>query len=196
METSLRRVLRLAGADITEPMAIGEVDKDGGAHHHLMRECGWYAQVESGENATDPKGCKPATGKGGPPRLVVKFTTPAVLVLGHDAVALTPRTPEASTVVQPTVPKGGPGLFHIKGEHLPPYVEHLYKHLVGRYGKHKAYGVAIGVVKKWAKGVNPGGWKTKSGKGKRTHPDVQAAAAKNVAQWETSIAKTHGRHHG
>lgn len=107
---------------------------------------------------------------------------------------LTPRTPEASTVVKPTVPPGGPGLFHMKGHHLPPYIEHLYPHLVARYGKHAAYGVAVGIVKKWAQGVNPGGWDTKSGKGKRTHPDVRAAAAANVAEWEKERATAHERH--
>jgi hypothetical protein len=168
VETSLEKVLRLAGVSLLEPSALGEADKD--AHEHLTCECSWYASVCAGENATDPKGCKPAQGKRqSPPGVVYK---------------LTPRTAEASTVVQPTVPPGGPGLFHHKGLHLPPYVEHLYKHLVGRYGKHGAYRVAVGVVKKWSQGINPGGWKTKSGKGKRTHPDVQAAAARNVAEWE------------
>jgi len=37
-------------------------------------------------------------------------------------VALTARTAEASTVHQPTVPPGGPGLFHMKGHQLPPYL--------------------------------------------------------------------------
>lgn len=111
-------------------------------------------------------------------------------------VKLTPRTPEASTVVKPTVPPGGPGLFRMKGHHLPPYIEHLYPHLVARYGKHEAYRVAVGVVKKWAAGVNPGGYKTKSGKGKRTHPDVRAAAARNVAEWEKEKAEAHARHGG
>lgn len=172
METSLQKVVRLANADVLEPSALG--GPGGGAHHdHLMKHCSWYASVCSGDNATDPKGCKSAgTAEGkrqDPPGVIYKMT---------------PRTPEASTVDQPTVPPGGPGLFHHKGLHLPPYIQHLYKHLVGRYGKHEAYGVAVGIVKKWAAGVNPGGWITKSGKGKRTHPDVRAAASKNVAEWE------------
>jgi hypothetical protein len=96
--------------------------------------------------------------------------------------------------VQPTVPPGGPGLFRMKGHHLPPYIEHLYPHLVERYGKHDAYGVAVGIVKKWAAGVNPGGYRTKSGKGKRTHPDVRAAAGKNVAEWEKEKAEARARH--
>ena len=133
------------------------------AHDFLMSECPWYAKVHHGENA-DPASCRRAHG-----RLTV---------------SLTPHTAEASTVDKPTVPSGGPGLFHHKGLHLPPYIQHLWFHLVKRYGKHDAYRVAVGVVKKWAAGVNPGGWKTKSGKGKRTHPDVRAAAQRNVAEWE------------
>jgi len=140
-------------------------------HEHLYQQCPWYKAVSDGEGATEPhKHCDAEV---------------------QASVALTPRTPEASTVVKPTVPPGGPGLFHHKGLHLPPYIEHLWFHLVKRYGKHKAYGVAVGVVKKWAKGINPGGWKTKSGKGKRTHPDVRAAAARNVAEWERDRAIGH-----
>jgi len=146
------------------------------AHDHLLRECPWYRHVDKGGHDHPDLHCRPATGDGG---ALVKFT---------------PRTPEASTVVKPTVPPGGPGLFHMKGHHLPPYIEHLYPHLVERYGKHDAYGVAVGIVKKWAAGVNPGGWKTKSGKGKRTHPDVRAAAAKNVAEWEREKAEAHEHH--
>jgi hypothetical protein len=123
-------------------------------------------------------GCKPATGSAKTPRLVVK---------------LTPRTPEASTVPEPTVPPGGPGLFHIKGRELPPYIQHLWHHLAPKYGKHRAYGMAVGIVKKWAAGVNPGGWNTKSGKGKRTHADVRAAAARNVAMWEKDKADAHAQ---
>jgi hypothetical protein len=146
------------------------------AHAHLMRDCPWYQHVDKGGRDHPDLHCRPATEQGG---ALVKFT---------------PRTPEASTVVKPTVPPGGPGLFHVKGMHLPPYIEHLYPHLVARYGKHEAYRVAVGVVKKWAGGVNPGGFKTKSGKGKRTHPDVRAAAAKNVAEWEKDKAEAHEHH--
>ena len=169
-----------------------------GAHDHLRGDCRWYKKVSAGEPAADCEShCQPAKHTGEVPRLVVKGTgeVPRLVVKGTDELLdmdqlfLTPRTPEASTVVQPTVPPGGPGLFHIKGEHLPPYVEHLYKHLVGRYGKKKAYGVAIGVVKKWAAGINPGGKHPT-----HTHADVRAAAAKNVAQWEASKAKAHARH--
>lgn len=97
---------------------------------------------------------------------------------------MTPHTAEASTTPEPTAGPGGPGLFHHKGLQLPPYIQHLWHHLAPKYGKEKAYGRAVGIVKKWAVGVNPGGFKTRSGKGKRTHADVQAAAQKNIAQWE------------
>ncbi len=142
------------------------------AHEHLHRECPWYRNIAEAKNCGhDPaEHCPP---KGG---ALVKFT---------------PRTAEASTVPEPTVPPGGPGLFHIKGRELPPYIQHLWHHLAPKYGKHRAYGMAVGIVKKWAKGVNPGGWDTKSGKGKRTHPDVQAAAARNVAEWEKDKADAH-----
>jgi hypothetical protein len=159
---------------------LESVRAEGEAHEHLMGECPWYRKVSEGAGAADhAQHCEPATGKGAAPRLVVKMT---------------PRTAEASTVPKPTVPPGGPGLFHVKGLELPPYIQHLWFHLVKRYGKHDAYGVAVGIVKKWAQGVNPGGWKTKSGKGKRTHPDVRAAAQRNVEQWEADRARAHSSH--
>jgi hypothetical protein len=157
--------------------------QDRDAAEHLYQECPWFRHVASGGREHPDMHCRPAAG------------APAGLHEGGAMVKFTPDTPRASTVVQPTVPPGGPGLFHMKGHHLPPYIEHLYPHLVERYGKHDAYGVAVGIVKKWAAGVNPGGWKTKSGKGKRTHPDVRAAASKNVAEWEKEKAEAHA-HHG
>ena len=133
-----------------------------------------------------------------PMRLVTVYAPPQHPPGTVEHVKLTPRTPEASTVPEPTVPPGGPGLFHVKGMQLPPYIQHLWHHLAPKYGKHRAYGMAVGIVKKWAAGVNPGGWKTKSGKGKRTHADVRAAAARNVAMWEADKARAHAQsaHHG
>lgn len=172
-------------------MDLLEPDDLGGASDHLHHACLWFRHVQDGGHEADTRAhCEPARGKGGSPRLVAKLTADDV-----DWVVLTPRTPEASTVPKPTVPPGGPGLFHIKGRELPPYIQHLWHHLAPKYGKHRAYGMAVGIVKKWAKGVNPGGYKTKSGKGKRTHADVRAAAAKNVAQWEKDKADAHKQHH-
>lgn len=126
-----------------------------------------------------------------PMKLVTIYAPPQHPAGTVEHYKLTPRTPEASTVPEPTVPPGGPGLFHIKGRQLPPYIQHLWHHLAPKYGKHRAYGMAVGIVKKWAAGINPGGWKTKSGKGKRTHADVRAAAARNVAMWEKDKADAH-----
>ncbi len=159
---------------------MGAVDRlvmaheDGEVHEHLSHECPWYAQVNEGENPTDWAGCKAADGPASPDHgAMVKFT---------------PHTGEASTVDKPTVPPGGPGLFHVKGLHLPPYIQHLWFHLVARYGKKRAYGIAVGVVKKWAAGINPGGKHPT-----KTHADVRAAAAKNVAEWESDRAKAHAQ---
>lgn len=160
-------------------LAAQALDEEDEACRHLRGECPWFHAVDNGEPAADFRSfCTPAKGGKETPRLVVK---------------LTPRTAEASTVPEPTVPPGGPGLFHIKGRELPPYVQHLWHHLAPKYGKHRAYGMAVGIVKKWAAGINPGGWKTKSGKGKRTHADVRAAAARNVAMWEKDKADAHAQ---
>lgn len=179
--TALEKLARLAAPSLLEPSALGKVVKDGepdedDVHDHLSQSCPWYRVIAGGKKPHgDPDAwCDGQNGSGA----LVKFT---------------PRTPEASTVPQPTVPPGGPGLFHVKGMELPPYIQHLYAHLAGRYGKEGAYKVAVGVVEKWAKGINPGGWKTKSGEGKKTHPDVQAAAQKNVAQWHADEARAHAQ---
>src|SRR6201996_9710032 len=127
----------MSTADLLEAQELGV------AHGHLHKDCPWYRHVQDGGNSIRTEAhCRPAKGKGGPPSVVVKFTADAV-----DWVALTPHTPEASTVPKPTVPPGGPGLFHIKGRELPPYVQHLWHHLAPKYGKHRAYGMAMRVLK-------------------------------------------------
>jgi hypothetical protein len=151
------------------------------AHDMLRRECKWYQQASAGAPVGDPEqSCKAAHGDGSPPRLVAKLS---------GEVALTPRTPEASTVPEPTVPPGGPGLFHIKGRQLPPYVQHLWHHLAPKYGKEQAYKMAVGIVEKWKEGIAPGG--KKGGKPRHTHSDVRAAASRNVDMWEKDRADAH-----
>lgn len=154
----------LLAADLLEPDALG------GAHEHLLKTCPWYAHVSEGGGDGPEKHCKAAKGE-------VKAS----------AVLLTPRTAEASTVVKPTVPPGGPGLFHIKGRNLPPYMEHLFSHLKAKYGK-AAYKVANGIVHKWAAGINPGGRHPA-----KTHPDVRAAAQRNIAEWEKDKSDAHAQ---
>ncbi len=86
------------GEHLDKLLRLTDVAPEDEAHEHLMKECPWYLAVADGEPAVDP----------------------AVRCKSAGMVRLTPRTPEASTVVKPTVPPGGPGLFHVKGMHLPP----------------------------------------------------------------------------
>jgi 2'-5' RNA ligase len=73
---------------------------------------------------------------------------------------------------------GGPGLFHDKSLQLPAYIQNIAKALM-RQGKPKsqAIQIAIGTVKKWAAG------------GGGVSPEVKAAAAKALAEWEAAKAK-------
>ena len=96
----------------------------------------------------------------------------------------TAETPIASTVHEPLGSPGGPGLFRIKGLELPAYVQHLAHHLVTQgHPESQAIHIALGVVQDWAAGHD--------GHGHKVHPDVQAAAAKAVAQWEAAKAAAH-----
>lgn len=99
---------------------------------------------------------------------------------------LTPKTAEASTVPEPFGKPGGPGLWHHKDMQLPPYIQHVAHELVkSGHDESEAIHMAVGIVKNWARGH--------SGKG-HVHPDVQAAAAKNIAKWEALKAQAHTEH--
>ena len=99
---------------------------------------------------------------------------------------MTAQTGTASTAPEPFGKPGGPGLWHHKGLQLPPYIQHVAHHLVAQgHDESKAIGMAVGIVRNWAEGHD--------GHGHQVHPDVQAAAAKNIAQWEADKAKTAGR---
>lgn len=98
----------------------------------------------------------------------------------------TSETPTASTVPQPLGKPGGPGLFHIKGLQLPPYIQHVRDQIMAQ-GKteSQATGEAVGIVENWAAGHD--------GHGHAVHPDVQAAASANIAKWKADIAEAHAR---
>lgn len=95
----------------------------------------------------------------------------------------TAHTAEASTVHEPIGSPTGPGLWHKKGLQLPPYIQHVAHRLMAEHGhdESKAIEMAVGIVRNWSEGHN--------GKGQKVHPDVQAAAAKNIAQWEALKAR-------
>lgn len=93
---------------------------------------------------------------------------------------MTTRTAEASTVHQPFGKPGGPGLFGIKGQQLPAYVQHVAHELVKKgHPRSQAIQMAIGIIKNWARGGNG------------VKPDVVAAAQKALAEWEAAKAKAH-----
>jgi hypothetical protein len=97
-------------------------------------------------------------------------------------LALTPETPEASTVPKPIHP-GGPGLWRHKHLEAPPYIQHVAQALMRNgHSESDAYHMAVGIIKNWARGRN--------GKHK-VHKDVQAAAVANVAKWEETRARAH-----
>jgi hypothetical protein len=97
----------------------------------------------------------------------------------------TAETPVVSTVHRPFGSPAGPGLFHVKGLQLPAYIQNV-AHAFTAHGMPEPEAIerAIGVVRDWAEGRTPGG------KG-HVHPDVQAAAAKALAEWEADKAAAH-----
>jgi HK97 family phage prohead protease len=67
---------------------------------------------------------------------------------------------------------------------LPAYIQHVAHELIGQgHDESRAVEMAVGIVKNWAAGHD--------GHGHHVHPDVQAAAAKNIAEWEALKAKAH-----
>jgi hypothetical protein len=100
-------------------------------------------------------------------------------------VQLTLQTPTASTVHHPFGAPGGPGLWHHKTLQLPAYVQNVAHAFVrGGMGESAAIHKAVGVVKDWAAGRTP------NGRG-HVHPDVQAAAARAITEWEKLRAQAH-----
>lgn len=96
---------------------------------------------------------------------------------------MTAQTAAASTVHHPI---GKKSLWHLPGnQELPAYIQNV-AHAFIRNGDSESTAIskAVGVVKDWAAGRTP------NGKGK-VSPEVMAAAAKAIAEWEKLRAKTH-----
>lgn len=99
---------------------------------------------------------------------------------------MTAQTAAASTVPHPFGSPAGPGLFHMKGAQLPAYVQNIAHALLRSGSAHdesSAIQMAVGICQRWAAGIGA--------KGKKVHPDVQAAAAKAIAEWESLKAAAH-----
>ena len=90
----------------------------------------------------------------------------------------TAQTPVVSTVHSPIGSPSGPGLWHHKGLQLPAYIQNVAKAFIrGGTPESQAIARAVGVVRDWAAGRTPNGVG-------HVHPDVQAAAAKAIAEWD------------
>lgn len=78
-------------------------------------------------------------------------------------------------------PLGTQGLWKHQGWQLPAYIQNLARGIM-KSGKTRteAIQIAIGTAKRWAAG------------GGNVHPEVRAAAAKAIAQWEAEKAAAHG----
>ena len=99
-------------------------------------------------------------------------------------IEFTAQTAVASTVHHPFGSPSGPGLWHVKGMQLPAYIQNV-AHALVRSGKDesRAIGMAVGIVKNWAHGHD--------GHGNAVSAEVQAAAAKAIAEWEASKVRAH-----
>lgn len=99
---------------------------------------------------------------------------------GGRALELSAKTAGYSTTHSPLGRPGGPGLWGHKGWQLPAYIQNVAKG-IERSGKtrSKAIELAVGKVRDWAEG-----------KGK-VGPEVKAASAKAIAEWEALRARTH-----
>jgi chemotaxis protein histidine kinase CheA len=99
------------------------------------------------------------------------------------AVDLSAQTPALSTVHHPLGRPGGPGLFRVKDLQLPAYIQNIAAALE-RSGhlESQAIQLAIGACQRWASGAG------------KVSPEVRAAAAKALVEWEAAKARAHATH--
>lgn len=82
-------------------------------------------------------------------------------------------------------PVGPKPLWHKKGPqwHLPYYIQHIANDLISAgHGESQAIAIAIGTVKRWARG------------GGKVDSNTRAAASKALAEWEKLKSEAHGSH--
>ena len=105
---------------------------------------------------------------------------PALMTSGATSVR-TEKSAETAAVSTVHKPLGTHGLWGSKSDQLPAYVQNV-AHALIRNGmdESRAIAMAVGSMKRWA-----------TGKGNVT-PEVQAAAAKALAEWEALKAKHSG----
>jgi hypothetical protein len=96
-----------------------------------------------------------------------------------NSVELSAQTGRLATVSTPiSGSPGGPGLWHVKGMGLPPYIRNIAKALMRKRGMPESQAIAIAraSTKKW-----------KTSK----HPEVAAAATAADADWRAKQARAH-----
>lgn len=107
----------------------------------------------------------------------------------NEALEFTPMTAVSSTVQHPFAKSPKPGLWNVSGMQLSPYIQNV-AHALLRNGRAKdeseAIHMAYGIVKRWAQG--------KSANGKHVSPEVQAAAARNIAEMDAKRMRAHMKH--
>jgi cell division septum initiation protein DivIVA len=97
------------------------------------------------------------------------------------AIELSARTAMLERTPAPRGRPGGPGLYHVQGLGHTPYLQQVVKALIEKRGMapDKAYAVARGAIRKWARG------------GGHVHPEVVAAAGKAEAGEVARQARAH-----
>jgi hypothetical protein len=95
-------------------------------------------------------------------------------------------TPAYASTPSPLGRPGGPGLWNSKTRKLPDYIENIARGIMqgGEPDKSRAIALAIGAVKRWASG------------GGKVSPEVRAAAAAALAEWEALKASAHAHANG
>jgi hypothetical protein len=97
-------------------------------------------------------------------------------------IELSADTGRLATQPHPLGKPGGPGLWHVKGMELPPYIQNIARALL-RTGRAKSESQAIAIAKgatnRWARG------------GGKVSPEVRAASAATNASWDAKRGRAH-----
>jgi hypothetical protein len=97
------------------------------------------------------------------------------------------KLPKMASLTEEKVTKDGPPIPNKPGKTnwvedaggLPPYIEKIARDLIATHGTSGAIRLAVGAVKRWARG------------GGDVKPDTRAKAQAALAQWEAMKAKAH-----
>lgn len=107
------------------------------------------------------------------------------LAHGGEAVELSAKTGYYATHHHELGTPGGPGLWRHKGWQLPDYIGNIAKGIMesGVTDKSRAIAIAVGKVRDWSEGRG------------KVSPEVRAASAKAIAEWDAKRAATKNHSH-